>query len=81
MKLDAGFTSAGATLVRVPNEEKSVTRPGLRQRVNTTAVSYTESALVDLFIARQARWFVGWSGRCCTRTLLRACLRSTFAVH
>jgi len=71
MKLDAGFTSSGATLVRMPNEQKSVTRPRLRQQVNTTAVSYTESALVDLFIARQARWFVGWSGSTFARVVGR----------
>ena len=72
--LELGVTAAGAALVRVNSANKSATRPARNDKrgvSDDTPISYTESALVDFFVARQAAWFMGFSGSTFARMLAR----------
>ena len=57
-----------------PACKKSATRPARNDKrgvSDDTPISYTEAALVDFFVARQAAWFMGFSGSTFARMLAR----------
>lgn len=64
--LDSTRTSWGARLVR------SAVGKAMPRRHKESEHSYTEAALVDLLICRDANWFVGFGGSTFTRVVARS---------
>lgn len=69
-------TSWNATLVRTPNKQ------GLSMKSwGVQAPDYTEAAIVDLVLCREAEWLVGWPGSSFSRALAFYHLRSRGSWH